>query len=160
MNFNTIHHNFEHGTSFLLSARGLPNKLTVGHIGQPWALGSRKKDKFAKKKIRSPHLWMSHISQSMWSVAFWIGNDAVKSFTTIFICIQIGPIFSREIPKLCFFLSYTLPLENNLYQWNYKQSRKFWACLSTILNVEYCKFYIHSDVLKPTGSHILILLSF
>ena len=92
-------HQFEHGSGFLLSVRQLPNKLTVGHIGDPWALGRQKTRWIWRKKII---IILGDISQSMRSSVFSIGDVAVKSFTTIFISIQITPIFSsHEIPKQC-----------------------------------------------------------
>ena len=60
--------------------------------------GGRKQDEL-EEKILIIH---GDISQSMWSSVFSIGDVAVKSFTTIFISIQITPNFSsHEIPKQC-----------------------------------------------------------
>ena len=147
MNFNTIHHSFEHATSFLLSVHGLPNKLTVGHIGQPWALGSRKQDKLALKKSSSFMDWIglesrkqekfaerksssftdeSHISIHV-ERCFLNWQPCCKVFYNYFHLHPDCSIFSREIPKLCFFLICTLALENNLYHWNYRQFKKFWG---------------------------------
>ena len=60
------HNSSEVGTwdQFALSARGLPNKLTVGHIGQPWPLEGGKQDKFAVSKkvlINIIRGWVTHL---------------------------------------------------------------------------------------------------
>ena len=100
MNFDTIHQKLGHGTSLLCRPAGcqinwqLDILASLGH----WE-AENKINLFFRKKFSSFED-ESHISVHV--DAFWIGNDAVKSFTTIFICIQIAPIFSNEIQKLRF----------------------------------------------------------
>ena len=108
------------------------------------------------KKISSSFSDESHISIHV-ERCFLNWQRCCKVFYNYFHLHPDCSIFSREIPKPCFFLICTLPLGNNLYQWNYRQSKKFWGVF--IANPECEMFHTYSDVCMTEANRVLIFSS-